>query len=79
MEVADRALDVPAALLGMIAIVAGLGWMTYFAPPLGDRLFPVLMPVGFLGAVAQIGWLLIFGVNETRWREQAGAARASSS
>jgi len=51
-----------------------LGWLTFLSPTLGYRLFPYLAGVGLLGATALILWLLVFGVNEQRWKEQAGAA-----
>ena len=41
------------------------------------RLFPYIVAVGLLGAVATIVWLLVVGVNEQRWKEQAYAAAAS--
>ena len=61
-------------ILGWWSAVAGLGWLTFLSPTLGYRLFPYLAGVGLLGATALILWLLVFGVNEQRWKEQAGAA-----
>jgi hypothetical protein len=64
-------------ILGVWSILAGLGWLTFLYPPLGYPLFPYLAVFGFLGAAALILWLLVVGVNEQRWKEQAGTAAAS--
>jgi hypothetical protein len=55
-------------------VVAGVGWLIFLYPPLGYRLFLYIAPFGLLGAAALILWLLVFGVNEQQWKEQAGAA-----
>ena len=60
--------------LGVWSALAGLGWLAFLYPPLGYRLFPYLAAFGLLGAVALILWLLVFGVDEQLWREQASAA-----
>jgi hypothetical protein len=61
-------------ILGVFGLLAGIGWLTFLSPTLGYDLFPYIAAFGLLGAAAQIFWLLIFGVNEERWREQAEAA-----
>lgn len=63
--------------LGAWSMVAGVGWLAFLSPPLGYRLFPYLAAVGFLGAAAIIVWLLVFGVNEERWRVSRFAADAA--
>jgi hypothetical protein len=67
-------------ILGVLAILAGLGLLTFLHMPLGYRLFPYIAALGLLGAVPQILWLLVVGVNAERWKEQAaGAAGVSQS
>jgi hypothetical protein len=61
-------------ILGVLGILAGLGWLTFLAPPLADRVYPYVVAIGLLTAAAQIGWLLLFGVDEQRWKEQAAHA-----
>lgn len=58
-------------ILGLWSVIAGLGWLTFLYPPLGYRLFLYVAPIGLLGAIALIFWLLLKGVNEQRWKEQA--------
>ena len=57
--------------LGVIAVVGGLGWLSYVYPPLGSALFYYVVVVAMVGVLLTSGWLLVRGVDEQRWREQS--------
>jgi hypothetical protein len=61
--------------LGVLAVIAGFGWMPFLWPPLAELLWPrVILPLD-IGELALVLWLLIAGVNVERWHEQANAAK----
>jgi hypothetical protein len=60
--------------LGVLSIVGGIGWLTYLYAPLASRAYPFIMGIALLGVAAHIFWLLVFGVDEARWRERAARA-----
>jgi hypothetical protein len=64
-------------ILGVLGAVAGLGLLTYLYEPFAASVVLFIVGLGIVGALANIVWLLVFGVNEQRWKEQASAAAAS--
>ena len=62
-------------VLGVLMVLAGAGYLTFLWPPLGASLTPYNYLPGALGEWTLIAWLLIKGVNQQRWDEQADAAR----
>jgi hypothetical protein len=62
------------AILGALMAFAGLGWLSFLSASLASRLEPYNLIPGFVGEGALTIWLLVKGVNEQQWHEQARAA-----
>jgi Domain of unknown function (DUF4386) len=61
-------------ILGVLMAIAGLGWLTFLSPPLATYLSPYNLASALLVEGLAMLWLLVMGVNATRWKEQASAA-----
>ena len=60
--------------LAWLMMFAGLGWLTFLAPTFANSLSPYVFFPGLIGEGSLTLWLLVMGVNEQRWQEQAGEA-----
>jgi len=60
--------------LGVLSLLNGLAWMSFAYPSFGFRMFAPAALLGLIGSAVWIFWLLVFGVDEERWREQALSA-----
>jgi Domain of unknown function (DUF4386) len=61
-------------ILGALMALAGLGWVTYLSPQFAGHLSPYNLAAGLLGQGLVMLWLLVKGVDDQRWKEQAGGA-----
>ena len=61
-------------MLGVLVMFAGLGWLTFLAPPLANTLSTYIEVLGVLAEGALMLWLLVMGVNAERWNERSRAA-----
>jgi hypothetical protein len=66
-------------ILGVLLVIDGMGWMTFMSPPLGHYLFPIIAVACGLAEIPLQLWLLIFGVNNERWKAQAEGIESSNS
>lgn len=65
--------------LGWPLIAAGVGWLAFLIPAVALHAKVVIFPLGFLAELALMLWLLIKGVDETRWAAAELGKRASAS
>jgi hypothetical protein len=49
--------------LGVLMVLAGLGWLTFLSPPLANYLSRYVQVFGFLAEVSLMLWLLVMGVD----------------
>lgn len=60
--------------LGVLGMIAAPGWLAFLYPPLGYSVFMFAALIGLLASAAKIFWLIVFGVDEDKFRavEAAG-------
>lgn len=63
--------------LGVLSMVAGLGWLTFLWPPLGSQAFVGVALFAIAGVIATTGWLFFRGVDDVKWRARAALAATS--
>ncbi|MBZ5683282.1 MAG: DUF4386 domain-containing protein [Acidobacteriia bacterium] len=58
-------------ILGVLIALAGLSYVLFLSPPLVRSLQPYVLVFPGVGQISLTLWLLVFGVNVQRWKEQA--------
>jgi hypothetical protein len=58
-------------LIGWLMVLAGLGWLAFLSPLVARHLSVPIEGVGILAEASLMLWLLVMGVNEERWKQQA--------
>jgi hypothetical protein len=61
-------------IIGVLMMLAGLSYLMFLSPPLARYLQPYILFFPGVGQISLALWLLVFGVNDQRWKEQASAA-----
>jgi hypothetical protein len=63
-------------ILGALLISAGVGWLAYLSPAVANVLSNWIKGLGILAEASLMLWLVVRGVNERNWQEQAGLKAA---
>jgi hypothetical protein len=66
-------------LLGVLMALGGLGWLTFLSGHLAEYLSYYKYAPGIVAETALTLWLVVRGVDVSRWEERAGAAGRMSS
>ena len=57
-------------IIGVLEVLAGLGYLTLLWRPLAHYLYPYNLALAGPGEISLMLWLLVVGVNVPRWNEQ---------
>lgn len=55
-------------ILGVLLMVAGVGWLTFLWPPLAAALSSFVLPLGALAEIVLMLWLIVKGVDVSAWQ-----------
>jgi hypothetical protein len=56
--------------LGILSMVASVGWLRFFYPPLRYPSFMMIAGLALLACAVQIFWLCVYGVDVEKWKER---------
>jgi hypothetical protein len=59
-------------IIGVIMMCAGAGWLAFVWPPLATAMSPYVLPFGALAELLLTLWLIVKGVDTSRWRGKVG-------
>jgi hypothetical protein len=62
-------------ILGVLMVLAGLGWLAFLWHPVAIHLTVYIEALGIFAEASLMLWLIVKGVNVQRWTEQAGTGR----
>jgi hypothetical protein len=62
-------------ILGVAMMLAGLGAATFLWPPFARAHLAVILPLGGIAELALMLWLIVKGVDGTKWREAQARAQ----
>lgn len=62
-------------LLGWLMAAAGLGWLAFVIPRIAKHSAVPIQALGILAEASLMLWLLVKGVDEQRWKQQADGFR----
>jgi hypothetical protein len=63
-------------ILGAVMLLAGVSWLAYLSPAVAHAFSHWIEGLGILAEGSLMLWLLVKGVDERRWQEQAGRQAA---
>jgi hypothetical protein len=58
--------------MGVLSMVCAVGWLRWAYPPLRFPPFTVIAVLALIGAAIKIFWLIVYGVDEEKWRARYG-------
>jgi hypothetical protein len=57
--------------IGVLLVLAGIGYLTFLSPPFGNSLVPYNYAPGLIGESMLTFWLLFRGVDTAKWQQMA--------
>jgi hypothetical protein len=65
-------------VLGVLMMLAGLGWLAFMLPGLPHSLSLAIEALGIVAEASLMLWLVVMGVKTERWKQRSSAAKASA-